>query len=96
MLDYIKSANNVLESELEHQTRRNKELQANLDVLNSLADMYRHSIEAINNDNERLKKEVDDIRTAHDQVKFERNEARRKMEAELEAMTDEQVLRGKV
>lgn len=96
ILDYIKSANNALATELDHQVRRNKELQANIENLRVMEEVYQQSLNALDQSNERLKQAVVDLRKLYEDTKAERNKIRAQYDLELEASTDEEILRAQL
>lgn len=72
LLDFIKSSNELMSKELEHQVRRQKELEANIKALKALNDMYDHAVTAIAENNGRLMVKINELKREQDALEGNR------------------------
>lgn len=93
LLDYIKSSNDIMGKELEHQVRRQKELEANIKALKSLNDMYDHAVAAIAENNGRLMVKIDELKQEQNRLDGKKAEILINYREALDKESDEDVLR---
>lgn len=96
LLDYIKSANNIKDEELAHQISRNKELESSIQSLKLLQEYYQASIDSVADNIEYHKKKLEDVKKEQKKAKKASQKALEDYQAELDAMSRDDVLRGKV
>lgn len=96
LLDYIKSSNDVMVTELEHQIRRQKELEASLQALKALNDMYDHSVNALEESNGRLMASIEELKREQAHMKVRKAEILIRYRDALDQAGDSDVLRGDV
>lgn len=96
LLDYIKSANNILHSEMEHQVRRSLELQASLVGLKELNNLYEESIKSLGDSADRLSAKLSKIKSETEQLKVERHRALEHYNQMLDEASADEILRAKI